>query len=145
MAPIWLWYHLLFGIRCTPCTLHHLHWSTFDLNCNVGNRCQVLLFSLQPTAAFRSVKCTGILYLVLHFNMHKQRIFIAASSNDTQWHCSAYSKCVCACVWVFRLCVQIFFYSSFGICPAVGSGMLSTHWWDDKLSLICSYLVGSIK
>lgn len=50
--------------------------------------------------------------------------------------------CDIACAHVSSL-----FFSdySFGIHPAVGSGMLSAHWWDDKLSLICPYLEGAIK
>lgn len=132
MAPIWLWYRLLFGIKCTPRTLHHLHRSTFDLNFNVANRCQLFLhlptptllhplpFKLQARAPFPSGKCTGILYLVLHFNMHKQRIFIAAASNDSQWHCSVN---VHALTQKTHTCAQFPYVranSSFGIRPTVG-------------------------
>lgn len=39
----------------------------------------------------------------------------------------------------------LFVLSSFRIGHEAGSGMLSKHWCDDKLSLICLYLVGSIK
>lgn len=39
----------------------------------------------------------------------------------------------------------LFVLSGLRIGHEAGSGMLSKHWCDDKLSLICLYLVGSIK
>ena len=129
MVPFRLWYHLLFRIRYTPHTLHFIFTGgTFDLKAAISR--SVLCLSCYVKYSDRHLPTDGI------FSIRKKK-----KLSLSLWGLTA----IYILKWQLVTLLWFYFISWIWIYSVMGSGMLSTHWWDDKLSLICPYLEGSIK